>query len=73
VKNICIIKLLHLLLSQIEDYLYSKHGVKYTFNEMIAIQTHDGLYDEQMKNILKSFMPEKNQELHYHLFYIRQI
>jgi len=25
------------------------HGIQYTFNEMITIQTHDGLYDEANK------------------------
>ena len=27
-------------------YLLQAHGIRYTFNEMVAIQTHDGLYDE---------------------------
>ena len=26
-------------------YLLQSHGVQYSFNEMVAIQTHDGLYD----------------------------
>ena len=29
-----------------------------TFNEMVAIQTHDGLYDPANEKYLKSFMPE---------------
>jgi len=39
-------------------FLLQSHGVQYTFNEMIAIQTHDGLYDEANKKYLFSFMPE---------------
>ena len=39
-------------------YLLQSHGVKYSFNEMIAIQTHDGLYDSANEKYLKSFMPE---------------
>lgn len=39
-------------------YLLQSHGIKYTFNEMIAIQTHDGLYDSANEKYLKSFMPE---------------
>ena len=39
-------------------YLLQSHGIKYTFNEMLAIQTHDGLYDEANTKYLKSFMPE---------------
>ena len=27
-------------------FLLQSHGISYTFNEMIAIQTHDGLYDK---------------------------
>jgi len=38
-------------------YLLQAHGIKYTFNEMIAIQTHDGLYDEANKKYLLSFSP----------------
>jgi len=40
-------------------YLLQSHGVQYTFNEMLAIQTHDGLYDEGNKKYLFSFMPEQ--------------
>ena len=40
-------------------YLLQSHGVQYTFNEMLAIQTHDGLYDEGNKKYLHAFMPEQ--------------
>jgi len=40
-------------------FLLQSHGIPYTFNEMIAIQTHDGLYDEGNKKYLMSFMPEQ--------------
>jgi len=39
-------------------YLLQAHGIKYSFNEMLAIQTHDGLYDSANEKYLKSFMPE---------------
>jgi hypothetical protein len=39
-------------------YLLQAHDIKYTFNEMIAIQTHDGLYDNANEKYLKTFMPE---------------
>lgn len=39
-------------------YLLQLNDIKYTFNEMIAIQTHDGLYDEGNKKYLMSYMPE---------------
>jgi len=39
-------------------FLLQQHDIKYTFNEMVAIQTHDGLYDEANGKYLKSFMPE---------------
>jgi hypothetical protein len=38
-------------------YLLQAHGIRYTFNEMIAIQTHDGLYDEANKKYLINFSP----------------
>ena len=38
-------------------FLLQSHGVQYTFNEMITIQTHDGLYDEANKKYLFSFTP----------------
>jgi hypothetical protein len=39
-------------------FLLQEYGIKYTFNEMFAIQTHDGLYDPANDKYLKSFMPE---------------
>tara|TARA_R110001592_G_scaffold280361_1_gene547742 strand:- start:7870 stop:8646 length:777 start_codon:yes stop_codon:yes gene_type:complete len=39
-------------------FLLQEYGIKYTFNEMVAIQTHDGLYDPANDKYLKSFMPE---------------
>lgn len=40
-------------------YLLQSHGIIYSFNEMIAIQTHDGLYDEANKKYLATYMPEQ--------------
>ena len=40
-------------------FLLQSHNVKYSFNEMIAIQIHDGLYDEANKKYLATFMPEQ--------------
>jgi hypothetical protein len=40
-------------------FMLQRHGIFYTFNEMIAIQTHDGLYDEGNKKYLISYMPEQ--------------
>jgi len=39
-------------------FLLQQHDIKYTFNEMIAIQTHDGLYDPANDKYLKGYMPE---------------
>jgi hypothetical protein len=39
-------------------YLLQSHGIQYTFNEMIGIQTHDGLYDEANKKYFTGFTPE---------------
>ena len=39
-------------------FLLQDFGIKYTFNEMVAIQTHDGLYDEGNKKYLMGYMPE---------------
>ena len=39
-------------------FLLQDNGIKYTFNEMVAIQTHDGLYDPANDKYLKSYMPE---------------
>tara|TARA_R100001377_G_scaffold37755_1_gene21020 strand:+ start:857 stop:1624 length:768 start_codon:yes stop_codon:yes gene_type:complete len=38
-------------------FLLQSHGIQYTFNEMITIQTHDGLYDEANKKYLFSYTP----------------
>jgi hypothetical protein len=40
-------------------FLLQDHDIKYTFNEMITIQTHDGLYDEGNKKYLMSYSPEQ--------------
>jgi hypothetical protein len=40
-------------------FLLQDHDIKYTFNEMVAIQTHDGLYDEANKKYLMTYMPEQ--------------
>ena len=40
-------------------YLLQSHGVMYSFNEMVAIQTHDGLYDVANEKYLKNYMPEQ--------------
>ena len=40
-------------------FLLQSHGISYSFNEMITIQTHDGLYDEGNKKYLIGFMPEQ--------------
>jgi hypothetical protein len=40
-------------------FLLMSHGIQYTFNEMIAIQTHDGLYDEANKKYLMGYMVEQ--------------
>jgi hypothetical protein len=40
-------------------FMLQSHGIQYTFNEMVTIQTHDGLYDEGNKKYLMSFMPEQ--------------
>ncbi len=39
-------------------YLLQSHDIKYTFNEMVAIQTHDGLYDKANEKYLMTYMPE---------------
>lgn len=39
-------------------FLLQENDIKYTFNEMVAIQTHDGLYDEGNKKYLMGYMPE---------------
>ena len=40
-------------------FILQSHGIQYTFNEMIAIQTHDGLYDEGNKKYLSAYLPEQ--------------
>jgi len=40
-------------------FLLQQHDITYSFNEMIAIQTHDGLYDSANEKYLKAFMPEQ--------------
>jgi hypothetical protein len=38
-------------------FLLQDFGIRYTFNEMVAIQTHDGIYDEGNKKYFMSFTP----------------
>ena len=40
-------------------FMLQSHGVQYTFNEMLAIQTHDGLYDDANKKYLFTYLPEQ--------------
>ena len=40
-------------------FLLQMHGIQYSFNEMITIQTHDGLYDEANKKYLMGYMVEQ--------------
>ena len=40
-------------------FLLQSHDISYSFNEMLAIQTHDGLYDAGIEKYLKGFMPEQ--------------
>jgi len=40
-------------------FMLQSHGITYSFNEMITIQTHDGLYDDANTKYLKAFMPEQ--------------
>ena len=40
-------------------FLLQSHSIQYTFNEMITIQTHDGLYDEANKKYLMTYLPEQ--------------
>ena len=40
-------------------FLLQSYGIQYSFNEMITIQTHDGLYDEGNKKYLMTYMPEQ--------------
>ena len=40
-------------------FLLQSHNIKYNFNEMVAIQTHDGLYDSANDKYLKGWLPEQ--------------
>ena len=40
-------------------FLLQSHNIQYSFNEMVAIQTHDGLYDEANSKYLKGYLPEQ--------------
>ena len=40
-------------------FLLQSHGIQYTFNEMLSIQTHDGLYDSANDKYLKGWLPEQ--------------
>jgi hypothetical protein len=40
-------------------FLLQSHGIPYSFNEMVAIQTHDGLYDDANKKYLMGYMVEQ--------------
>ena len=40
-------------------FLLQQHDITYSFNEMLAIQTHDGLYDNSNEKYLKAYMPEQ--------------
>jgi hypothetical protein len=40
-------------------FILQSYGIQYTFNEMIAIQTHDGLYDKANEKYLLGYLPEQ--------------
>ena len=40
-------------------FLLQQHDIKYTFNEMVGIQTHDGLYDSANEKYLKGYLVEQ--------------
>ena len=40
-------------------FLLQSHNIKYNFNEMVAIQIHDGLYDQANDKYLKGWLPEQ--------------
>ena len=40
-------------------FLLQSNGIQYSFNEMIAIQTHDGLYDDGNKKYLMAWASEQ--------------
>ena len=55
-------------------FMLQSHGVQYTFNEMLAIQTHDGLYDDANKKYLICISCQnKNHVLLSHISFIKQI
>ena len=40
-------------------FMLQSHGIQYSFNEMLSIQTHDGLYDKANEKYLIAYMPEQ--------------
>ena len=40
-------------------FMLQSHGISYSFTEMLAIQTHDGLYEDANKKYLFAYMPEQ--------------
>jgi hypothetical protein len=40
-------------------FLLQSNNIQYTFNEMVAIQIHDGLYDEANKKYFINYLPEQ--------------
>tara|TARA_R110001606_G_scaffold53608_1_gene132189 strand:- start:11125 stop:11910 length:786 start_codon:yes stop_codon:yes gene_type:complete len=40
-------------------FILQSHGIPYSFNEMVAIQIHDGTYDEGNKKYLMGYSPEQ--------------
>ncbi len=40
-------------------FMLQSHGIQYSFNEMLSIQTHDGLYDKANEKYLMAYMPEQ--------------
>lgn len=40
-------------------FMLQSHGIQYTFNEMLAIQMHDGLYDKANEKYLMGYMVEQ--------------
>ena len=47
------------LVNDLSIWLLQHYDIKISFNEMIAIQTHDGLYDDANVKYLKTFLPEQ--------------
>ena len=50
-------------------FLLQSHNIKYSFNEMVAIQTHDGLYDPANDKYLKR-MATRTKTKNSFTFYI---